>query len=136
MKNKKKREGTGGKPWSAYSVKMRKWVKDQGMALDGTIAVRHIFPRAYCVAKPAPLCAVFATPWMDAEELVKMEKYSASVIVNEGVKDVKVGDWCAIAYVVRSGLQRHVAFKLPNATRQGSARSDDNVDVIVHKEDA
>lgn len=99
---------------SAYSVKMRKWVKDQGMKLDGAIMVRHIFPRAYCVAKPAPLCAVFATPWMDAEELVRNKKYSASVTVSEGVADVKVGDWCAIAYVVRNGQQQNVAFKLLN----------------------
>lgn len=117
MKNTKKRGGadsTSQFSGSAYSVKMRKWVKDQGMTLDGAIKVNHIFPRAYCIAKPAPCCAVFVLPWMDAEPQVRNEEYSASVTVNEGSADVKVGDWCAIAYVVRNGLQQNVAFKLPN----------------------
>ena len=103
---------------SAYSVKMRKWVKDQAMSLEGSIAVCHIFPRAYCVAKPAALCAVFVKPWMDAEPQVRNERYkgySGSVTVYEGAENVNVGDWCAIAYVVRNGLARNVAFKLPNS---------------------
>ena len=103
---------------SAYSVKMRKWVKDQAMSLEGSIAVCHIFPRAYCVAKPAALCAVFVKPWMDAEPQVRNERYkgySGSVTVYEGAENVSVGDWCAIAYVVRNGLARNVAFKLPNS---------------------
>ena len=104
---------------SAYSVKMRKWVKDQAMSLEGSIAVCHIFPRAYCVAKPAPLCAVFVEPWMDAEPQVRNEKYSGSVTIDEGAENVNVGDWCAIAYVVRNGLARNVAFKLPNDTDKG-----------------
>jgi len=99
---------------SAYSVKMRKWVKDQAMSLEGSIAVCHIFPRAYCVAKPAALCAVFVKPRMDAEPQVRNEKYSGSVTVYEGAENVNVGDWCAIAYVVRNGLARNVAFELPN----------------------
>jgi hypothetical protein len=106
---------------------MRKWVKDQGMKIEGAIAVRHIYPRAYCIAKPAPRCAVFVTPWMDAEELVRNKEYSASVTVNEGSADVEVGDWCALAYVVRNGLQQTVAFKLPNATIQAEERSDDRL---------
>ena len=104
---------------SAYSVKMRKWVKDQAMSLEGSIAVCHIFPRAYCVAKPAPLCAVFVEPWMDAESQVRNKKYSGSVTIDEGAENVNVGDWCAIAYVVRNGLARNVAFKLPNDTDKG-----------------
>ena len=103
---------------SAYSVKMRKWVKDQAMSLEGSITVCHIFPRAYCVAKPAALCAVFVKPWMDAEPQVRNERYkgySGSVTVYEGAENVNVGDWCAIAYVVRNGLARNVAFKLPNS---------------------
>ena len=103
---------------SAYSVKMRKWVKDQAMFIEGSIAVCHIFPRAYCVAKPAALCAVFVKPWMDAEPQVRNERYkgySGSVTVYEGAENVNVGDWCAIAYVVRNGLARNVAFELPNS---------------------
>jgi len=101
--------------YSAYSIKMRKWVKDQGMKLHGSKSVSHIFPRAYCIAKPSPCCALFVKPWMDAEPLVRNKNDSSSDIVREGVNDVQVGDWCALAYVVRSGLQRTVAFKLPIA---------------------
>ena len=65
--------------------------------------IAHIFPRAYCVAKPAPCCAVFATPWCDAEWQMRRADVSASELVREGVARVEVGDWCAIAYVATPG---------------------------------
>ena len=102
---------------SAYSVKMRKWVKDQAMKIRGARSVHHIYPRAYCIAKPAPLCAVFVTPWMDAEPQIRNQKYSASTIVHDGVEDVSAGDWCALAYVVTEGSGIRHAFKLPNVPR-------------------
>lgn len=48
-------------------------------------SVCHIFPRAYCVAKPAPGCAVFAIPWQDAEEQIRKPEYSSYETVHQGI---------------------------------------------------
>jgi hypothetical protein len=71
--------------------------------IKGAESVSHIYPRAYCVAKPAPLCAVFVTPWMDSEPQIRKAEYSSSHTVYNGVANVKVGDWCSIAYIVTPG---------------------------------
>ena len=63
------------------------------------LSVSHIFPRAFCVAKTAPGCAVFAIPWKDAEEQIRKPEYSSYETVYQNVRDVQPGDWCAIAYV-------------------------------------
>lgn len=84
---------------SDYSQVSIKRIAALAMKTKDAIAVSHIFPRAYCVAKPAPLCAVFATPFVDAEPQVRQEKYSAYECVYRGAEKVKVGDWCSLAYV-------------------------------------
>ena len=66
-------------------------------------SVSHIYPRAYCLAKPAPCCAVFATPWFDSEPQIRQKQFSAYEIVHQGVAKVKAGDWCSIAYVSTPG---------------------------------
>jgi len=86
------------------------------MHIKGAKSAGHLYPRAYCIAKPAPLCAVFVTPWMDAEPQICTPEYSASHTVYVGVDDVHVGDWCALAYVVTDGVQQIHAFQLPNNT--------------------
>lgn len=98
---------------SAYSRDTLRWVRSEAMKIKGAISVRHIYPRAYCVAKPAIMCAVFVTPWMDAEPQIRETEYSSSNMVYNGVQDVRVGDWCALAYVVTSGCQERYAFPLP-----------------------
>ena len=84
------------------------------MQIAGAKSVHHLYPRAYCIAKPAPLCAVFVRPWMDAAPQVRTPEYSSSCVVHEGVEDVRVGDWCALAYVVTDRVQQIRAFPLPN----------------------
>lgn len=64
---------------------------------SGVIAVAHILPRAYCVAKPAAYCAVFAVPACDREPQVRDDPWAT--VQNESAKDVKHGDWCALAYI-------------------------------------
>lgn len=112
----------GQRAGSAYSRNTLAWVKREGMKIDGARSVRHIYPRAYCIAKPAPLCAVFVTPWMDAEPQIRNKQYSASTTVHEGVADVEIGDWCALAYVVTDGCSQTVAFRLPNDMVTGAER--------------
>ena len=72
--------------------------------IRGAKSVAHIRPRALCIAKIAPGCAVFATPWMDSEPQVKEKEFSSyREVRGERVYDVKIGDWCSLAYVVTSG---------------------------------
>lgn len=88
------------KPKSAYSRDIIQRIKDAAKKqVEGCLSVRHIFPRAYCVAKPAPGCAIFVKPWQDAEEQICKPEYSSSESVYQNVKNVQVGDWRALAYV-------------------------------------
>jgi hypothetical protein len=98
------------KPKSAYSRDIIKRIKNAAKKqVQGCLSVCHIFPRAYCVAKPAPGCAVFVIPWQDAEEQVRKPEYSSSETVHENVKNVQVGDWRALAYVnTRTSGQTYV----------------------------
>ena len=68
--------------------------------VKGATSVSHIFPRAYCVAKTALQCAVFAYPRDDAEPQVKFQE-PFTIISNDSVAGVHSGDWCAIAYVAK-----------------------------------
>ena len=117
MKKKQKPQrdsGTAEPTCSAYSRSVLAWVRKQASKIKGFESVCHIYPRAYCIAKPAPLCAVFVVPWMDSEPQVRSPEYSSSDVVNDGVADVAVGDWCAIAYVWARDSGQKYAFKLPN----------------------
>jgi hypothetical protein len=87
-------------PKSAYSPDIIKRIEAAAKKqVKGCLSVRHIFPRAYCVAKPAPGCAIFVIPWQDAEKQVRKPEYSSSESVYQNVTNVQVGDWRAIAYV-------------------------------------
>ena len=66
----------------------------------GVIAVAHILPRAYCVAKPAAYYAVFAVPACDREPQVRDDPWAT--VQNESAKDVMLGDWCSLAYISTS----------------------------------
>ena len=81
----------------------------------GVLSVAHILPRAYCVAKPAAYCAVFAVPLQDREPQVRDDPWAT--VQNESAKDVKHGDWCALAYISTSdgAGSMHV---LPNGARK------------------
>ena len=59
--------------------------------------VSHITPRAYCVAKPAACMAVFVVPPPDSEPQVRNQAYT--VVKNSSAQEVKLGDWCALAYI-------------------------------------
>jgi hypothetical protein len=97
---------------NAYSRKEIARIKKLGMKVKGAKTVHHIFPRAYCIAKPAPLCAVFIKPWMDAEKAIKFPEYSCSDIIYAGAENVEVGDWCSLAYVVTNGKMESHAWKV------------------------
>jgi len=76
-------------------------------------AIRHIHPHAYCIAKPAQWCAVFAIPPQDrGPSLLDTPNVT---IHNKSVADVKLGDWCGTAYVFRrnSGENHVIARYLP-----------------------
>jgi len=81
----------------------------------GVLSVSHVLPRAYCVAKPAAYCAVFAVPACDREPQVRDEPWAT--VQNESAKDVKHGDWCALAYICTSDGSGSM-YALPNAKDQ------------------
>lgn len=92
------------------------------MKIKGATSVSHIYPRAYCIAKPAPMCAVFVTPWMDAEPQVRQSDCSSSHTVVHGVEKVRVGDWCSIAYVTTAGMGTQYVVGMPNDDYQTPVR--------------
>jgi hypothetical protein len=65
--------------------------------------VCHLLPRAMCVAKTAPLFAVFSVPVCDCEiGLLDRARDGGTVHVavqDTTASDVAVGDWCALAYI-------------------------------------
>lgn len=89
-----KRSGLSVKVRSASIRELRAIAKT---CKPGVIAVSHVFPRAYCVAKPAALCAVFAVPTQDRQPLVHDKP--CVVIQNGSAAGVCLGDWRSLAYV-------------------------------------
>jgi len=83
------------------------------------ISIRHIFPRAYIVAKPAPSCIVVAMPWQDAEKQVRDSRYSSYNTVHTFEDNLNAGDWCSVAYVARNGMQAQVAVSLTRMVKGG-----------------
>jgi hypothetical protein len=92
------------KQWNnpAYSKATISAIRKSALKGQPTTAkVYHLYPRAYCVGKPEPFCAVFAVPPCDQESQIRgFNVGSYGVLVqNESAKDVMVGDWCEVAYV-------------------------------------
>ena len=96
---------------SAYTRATLEEIKATAKKYHDAKEVRHIKPRAYCIAKPAPWCAVFVTPPCDAEPHVT---YSESTLIHDkSVESVCVGDWCSLAYVQsESNGETRVIFNL------------------------
>lgn len=81
--------------------------KARRLVNDDRAGVSHIHPRAYCIAKPALFCAVFAVPTCDRQPQVAADQWD--IVNNKSCGDVKLGDWCSIAYVnTRHGGEHQV----------------------------
>jgi hypothetical protein len=76
--------------------------------------VRHIKPRAYCIAKPAPCCAVFVTPPQDSEEHLRGIQNSTAETCHENVTHCEVGKWYVLAYVCTPGCSQIHVINVPN----------------------
>ena len=100
----KKKAGGGcpGTTRSAFARATITAIRKEAIASHDAISVRHIHPRAYCVAKPAPCCAVFAIPSCDSEPQLRNKQ---SVSIHNGTASIAVvGGWYSLAYVSnRSG---------------------------------
>lgn len=98
MKNKKTKEP---KPTDAYARATIRAIKAEvRRKFKDAREILHIQPRAYCVAKPARWCAVFATPPCDSELLSAYKE--SCLIQNASVAHVQLGDWCSLAYICSS----------------------------------
>jgi len=96
-----KQEAGGSCPAASCSAFARATItaiRKEAFANHDAISVSHIHPRAYCVAKPAPCCAVFAVPSCDFEPQVRDKQ---SVIIRNGTASASVvGGWYSLAYVM------------------------------------
>jgi hypothetical protein len=75
--------------------------------------VRHIHPRCYVLSRAASACLLVACPPCDDEpQLKNIPKHGdGGISVNVFDDSLKAGDWCSVAYVVRSGSCQNVAVK-------------------------
>lgn len=79
---------------------VREIIREAKKQIPSAKYVLHIHPRAYCVSKPAPWCAVFAIPECDNEPQVAYK--SGCLVQHHSASGVKLGDWCSLAYVSTS----------------------------------
>jgi hypothetical protein len=85
---------------SAYSKAELERIRKVALKIvPGAKSVSHIHPRAYCIAKPAACCAVFVVPEIDSVPLLQKTPNASSDIVRDNVSEVRVGDWCILAYI-------------------------------------
>jgi len=93
------------------------WCKKNDM--HPTQRLRHIHPRAYVLGKAASQCLLIATPLIDAEQQVKKSREimgaDGSTTVHTFDKNLRVGDWCSVAYVCINGRQEQVAIPAVSA---------------------
>jgi len=80
---------------NAYVERLRR--KALGLR-EGATDVRHLTPRAVCIAKPCAAMAVFVVPPDDREPDVRSNPYA--IVQNTTATAVELHDWCALAYVV------------------------------------
>jgi len=93
----------------AYSQKEIARIKRVIRRKYGATRVCHIYPRVYCVAKPAPLCAVVVSPWPDAEIQIRDPRYSSShTIQHRSAGIAEAGGWYSMAYAVFGSSMEHV----------------------------
>ena len=72
-------------------------------------SIRHIYPRAYLLAKLASACILVSTPYQDAEKHMRDKEYSSYNTINYFESTLQVGDWCGVAYICMDGIQTNVA---------------------------
>ena len=89
-------------------------VKDRTGSQRDVRGLRHVFPRAYVIARPAPKCLVVARPWMDSEAQVKdWNQLHGCDVLHDFDWTLQAGDWCATAYAYTSTGGWTVAVKWP-----------------------
>lgn len=100
-------------------TKLQKLTKDAVMQFAtkkmnrDVVGVRHIYPRAYVVCRPAACCIVVACPPSDREPHLRKMALNGdnSEIIRNFDDDLKAGDWCSVAYVTTKTSGTHVAVK-------------------------
>lgn len=88
--------------------------------------VRHIYTRAYVLAKLAPQCIVVAYPWQDSEPHLRSPELDRGFTsVNDFDPTLETGHWCALGYITtpHSGSHAAVALSAKQAVTSGRARN-------------
>lgn len=85
----------------------------EGALKKRVTGIRHVFPRAYVLARPAPGALILVRPWVDAEPHLRADsRQCGSVHVTAFDPGLQAGDWCAVAYVSTWTSGEHVAVPL------------------------
>ena len=85
-----------------YTIKTLQKLKAAALkSVPNARDVCHLHPRAYCVAKLAACCAVFAVPPGDNEPQIKDSPFV--IIQNSSAQLTETGEWHPLAYVVTPG---------------------------------
>ena len=86
------------------------WVQKRG---DVVVAIRHVQPRGYVVARLAESCLLVATPWVDAEPHMRERHKRLGVEwVHVFESSLSTGDWCSVAYVSTPDRGQPVAIQV------------------------
>ena len=84
---------------------IREWCEVQGYTVK---KIDHVFPRAYVVARPGINSLVVAVPPFDAYELSPAYDFGSETMIDFDC-ELKVGEWCSVAYVLTKGWGGPVA---------------------------
>ena len=82
---------------SAFSRSLLTAIRAEAKRNYGANSVRHIYPRAYCIAKPAAWCGVFVVPPCDSEPQAITESLT---VQNPSAKQAELGKWYCLAYCI------------------------------------
>lgn len=76
----------------------------------GAEDIAHILPRALCIAKPTPHCAVFSVPPQDREP--QIQTHTELMVENASAAKAEKGSWHSLAYLHKKNPSRAEMFVL------------------------
>jgi|GEM_PF-5919118 len=120
-------QATAGRPpsGSAFSRSLLSAIRAEAKRNHYATSVRHVYPRAYCVAKPAEWCAVFAVPPCDSESNAIRESVT---VQNRSAECAEPGKWYSLAYCVHDVGNAHqrVIFELNTQDQQPGGATEES----------
>lgn len=96
------------------------------------IGISHILPKAFCLAKSAKCCAIFAAPEADREPQVRQD--STIFVRSESASHCVVGKWYRLAYISRPHCHSTEVIHEKNAKKQTTGQiSESTLQYLSHR---